>query len=202
MNKLSYIARMDLIGPRVYTIYSSQGAYFIYNDFCHVVETIKSLSDSYYIKVEIMESQEEAWRYLQAVNISKQIKDNYSKEWDKIINSLPCLEQMPYGAMGAGSPNKLLTVNSCYVMVTSNYQYFCTRSINELSNMLFVCGPEISAEIRMVDDEVMASKMIISKDVFRQTLSGNNPELLPPVQNDKNYGVQGFDNNSCKNLVK
>lgn len=187
---------------RVYAIHSSEGAYLVLNDFWDVAAAISQLYKSYFIKIELVESVEAAWRLLESVNISRQIKTNFNLKKDSSINSLPHVKGLPYGALGASLTNVKISNGAYYMVKTSICQYFCLQNLTQVANAVFKYGPVDKIEIQMVDNAVIASRYILAEDAKMQIMAGKKLKLLSLINDGENYGVQGCVGNYCENILK
>ncbi|WP_196592155.1 hypothetical protein [Pectinatus frisingensis] len=176
----------------VFTVISSQGVYFVFDDYYQAACAVNDLHDSYLIKIDINKSLEVAARFLQAENLYRQIRYKY----DCISNdvqSLPPIKTLPYGALGTPLPKggELTDSSAVYVILCSDGKKFCLNNFSEVAQLLMNMIHINHIIIKKCENILEASRMILSRDAAIQVMAGQYPQLLPPVRAGVNYAVKG-----------
>ncbi|WP_196595141.1 hypothetical protein [Pectinatus frisingensis] len=184
------IVKIQQKNGEVYTIRSSQGAYFVFDDYIQAACAVDGLRNSYRIQIDINESKEAAARLLQAENIYRQLRYGY----DGINNDvqyLPPIKTLPYGALGTPLQNVNELSSAVYIILCADGKKFCLNSFAEVVQLLLNLINADHIIIKKCENAVEASRVILSNDAAIQVMAGRCPELLPPVRAGVNYAIQG-----------
>ena len=178
----------------IFTIVTSDGFYLAFDKFTQAAYCIADLSSSDEIILQKICSSEMAYRYLQGMNIYRQIYYRFSTQFE--LYNLPPIDKLPYGVKGEALPHteKILNPsNNCfYEVMLSDNRYFILGNLSDVANLISNSSNISYVKIKRHYEQIGCVRHILAYDALVQVLNGQQVRLInPPSSSETMWGAQG-----------